>query len=169
MHCLLFMEFFSPLVKKKINLIFFMLSLLDIPGKLDFYFKKVGLSILLYFLSLWAAEYNRILYLLMTKPKNQRGLPALNLPKRENWSFQALKNRNFFSLKCGTAARSKSKPDTASLFCSCQKCRITPSPTSVTSRRIALLGYKFQPCSVGPTPWRRGCPGATPMDGLVHG
>lgn len=33
-------------------------------------------------------------------------------------------------MKCGTATRPKSKPDTASLFCSCQKCRITPSPTS---------------------------------------
>lgn len=30
----------------------------------------------------------------------------------------------------GTATRSKSKPDTASLFCSCQKCWITPSPAS---------------------------------------
>lgn len=103
--------------------------------KTNFYFKKEGLSILFYF-------FQNLLSSCFCEPLNTTGFSicwcqsqkmeriARTQPsKRENWSFQALKNRNiFFFLKCGTATHSKSKPDTASLFCSCQKCWITPSP-----------------------------------------
>lgn len=66
-----------------------MLSFLDTPGK-QIFLKKGEISNNFIFLSkagkflfLWTLEHNKILYLLMTKPKNRENRPHLTFQKEK--------------------------------------------------------------------------------------